>query len=86
MQGRRTKILDGNHLQATQHRIEELRTIWDAPLPGTALVVWDQMTQLVSDVFLTEDDHAQERSLIGEVLKTVTKEDLYWNHSSVRVV
>ncbi len=77
MRGRQTKILDGNHWQATQHRIEELRTIWDAPLPGTALVVWDQMTQLVSDVFLTEDGHAQERSLIAEVLETVTKDDLW---------
>ena len=77
VRGRRTKILDGNHLQATQHRIEELRTIGDALLPGTALVVWDQMTQWVSDVFLTEDGHAQERSLIGEVLETVTKDDLW---------
>ena len=86
LSGRRTRILDGNHLQATQHRLEELRTIWDAPLPGTALVVWDQMTQLVSDVFLTEDGHAQERSLIAEVLETVQPEDLYWNHSSMRIV
>ena len=86
VRSRRTKILDGNHLQATQHRLEELRTIWDAPLPGTALVVWDQMTQLVSDVFLTEDGHAQERSLIAEVLETVQPEDLYWNHSSMRIV
>ncbi len=77
VRGRESKILDGNHLQATQHRIEELRTMWDAPLPGTALVVWDQMTQLVSDVFLTEDGHAQERSLIAEVLETVKKEDLW---------
>ena len=77
VRGRRVKILDGNHLQASQHRIRELRTIWDAPLPGTALVVWDQMTQLVSDVFLTENGHAQERSLIAEVLETVTKEDLW---------
>ena len=48
--GRRVKILDGNHLQATEHRIAELRAMGDAPLPGTALVVWDQPTRLVSDV------------------------------------
>ena len=77
VRGRRVKILDGNHLQATEHRIAELRAIWDAPLPGTALVVWDQATRLVSDVFLTEDGHAQERSLLGEVLETITKNDLW---------
>ena len=75
--GRRVKILDGNHLQATEHRIAELRAIWDAPLPGTALVVWDQPTRLISDVFLTEDGHAQERSLLGEVLATVAKDELW---------
>ena len=75
--GRRVKILDGNHLQASEHRIAELRAIWDAPLPGTALVVWDQPTRLISDVFLTEDGHAQERSLLGDVLETVAKNDLW---------
>ena len=48
--GRRVKILDGNHLQASEHRLAELRAMGDAPLPGTALVVWDQPTRLVSDV------------------------------------
>lgn len=73
----RVKILDGNHLNATHHRIQELRTTWDAPLPGRALVVWDQATRLVCDVFLTEDGHAQERSLLSEVLKTAEKHDLW---------
>lgn len=77
VRGLRIKILDGNHLAATQHRIAELRTIWDAPLPGRALVVWDQITRLVRDVFLTEDGHAQERSLLKEVLETVEKHDLW---------
>lgn len=77
VRGRRVKILDGNHLQASEHRIAELRAIWDAPLPGTALVVWDQPTRLVSDVFLTEDGHAQERSLLRDVLQTVAKNDLW---------
>jgi len=37
LRGYRTKILDGNHFSATEHRIEELRTIGDAPLPGSAM-------------------------------------------------
>ncbi len=36
-----TKVLDGNSIAATQNRIAELRTIWDAPLPGRTLVAWD---------------------------------------------
>jgi len=77
VRGFRVKILDGNHLAATEHRIAELRTIWDAPLPGRALVVWDQVTRLVRDVFLTEDGHASERSLLDQVLETVERYDLW---------
>jgi hypothetical protein len=73
----RVKILDGNHLAATQHRITELRRIWDAPLPGRALVVWDQVARLIRDVFLTEDGHASERSLLDQVLDTVERRDLW---------
>jgi hypothetical protein len=73
----RVKILDGNHLAATQHRIAELRTIWDAPLPGMSLVVWDQSTRLVRDVFLAEDGHAHERSLLNDVLENVERNDLW---------
>jgi len=77
VRGRRVKILDGNHLAATEHRIAELRTIWDAPLPGRALVVWDQLTRLICNVALTECGHAQERSLLGEILETVEPHDLW---------
>jgi IS4 transposase len=75
--GKRVKILDGNYLQATQRRIAELRTMWDAPLPGRALVVWDQATRLVENVFLTEHGLASERSLLSEVLKTVAAGDVW---------
>src|SRR5262249_55510014 len=40
--GYRCRVLDGNHLSATEHRLEELRTTWAAPLPGKVLVVLDQ--------------------------------------------
>lgn len=77
VRGLRVKLLDGNHLSATEHRIAELRTIWDAPLPGRTLVVWDQTTRLVRDVFLTENGHAQERTMLPELLDTVEKSDLW---------
>ena len=75
--GYRTKILDGNHFSATEHRIEELRTIGDAPLPGKALVVLDPLLKLATHVFPCEDGHAQERSLFGQVLLCVEKGDLW---------
>jgi hypothetical protein len=75
--GYQIKVLDGNHLSATQHRLEELRHTWAAPLPGQALVVLDQQRMLITDVFLTEDGHAQERSLITQVLQHVGADDLW---------
>lgn len=75
--GRRVRIIDGNHLPATEHRIEELRHTWAAPLPGKALVVYDQALGLIREVFLTEDGQAQERSLLDRVLETVERDELW---------
>ena len=71
------KIIDGNHLAATEHRIEELRTIGSGPLPGLALVVLEPDRMLVSDVFPCEDGHAQERRILPQVLPTVEADDLW---------
>ena len=73
----RVRVLDGNQLAATEHRLEELRTTWAAPLPGRALVVLDPTSGLATHVFLTPDGHAQERSLLDEVLATVEPDDLW---------
>jgi len=59
LKGYRTRILDGNHLSATEHRIEELRGTWASPLPGKILVVLDPECMVASDVFPCEDGHAQ---------------------------
>ena len=75
--GYNVRILDGNHLSATEHRLEELRTTSAAPLPGKSLVVLEPETGLATDVFLTPDGHAQERSLLDEVLEIVQKRDLW---------
>lgn len=75
--GYHTKILDGNHLAATEHRIEELRVVSAAPLPGQILVVLDPQKMLVHDLFLCQDGHAQERSMLDGVLLTVQAEDLW---------
>jgi IS4 transposase len=75
--GFRAKILDGNHLAATAHRLEELRTTWAAPLPGQLLVVLDQELMLATDVVLCEDGHAQERSLLDEILAKVGAREVW---------
>jgi IS4 transposase len=77
LSGYRVKILDGNHLRRTQRRIGELRKLNAAPLPGQALVVLDPETRLVTDVFPCEDGHAQERSLLPQVLETVQANDVW---------
>jgi hypothetical protein len=77
LKGYHTKVVDGSHLEATEHRIEELRTTWAAPLPGQGLVVLDQPTMTVSDVLLCEDGQAQERSLLPDVLALVRPRDLW---------
>src|SRR4051794_11921086 len=65
------KILDGNHLAGTEHRLKELRAVGAGALPGHALVALDPQAMLVADVFPCEDVHAQERSLLDQVLGTI---------------
>jgi hypothetical protein len=77
LRGYRVRILDGNHLSGTEHRIEDLRTTWAAALPGKVLDVIDPETGLSTHVFLTEDGHAQERSLLDEVLAVLRERDLW---------
>ena len=75
--GYRIKIVDGNCLEASEHRIEELRAAKGRALPGKALVVYAPAQGLVTDVFPCENGHAQERSLFGALLKTVEAGELW---------
>lgn len=75
--GYRVRILDGNHLSATEHRLKPLRDTWAAPLPGKVLVVMDPELGVAADAFLTPDGHAQERSLLDDVLATVQERDVW---------
>ena len=75
--GYRPKLLDGNCIEASEHRLEELRKLAAGALPGKSLVVYDPVLRIPVDVFPCEDGHAQERSLLHEVLPTVTKKDLW---------
>jgi hypothetical protein len=74
--GYRVKVLDGNCLEATHHRIKPLRGIGAGALPGKSLVIYEPQWEMATDVFPCEDGHAQERSLLGAVLPTVQCRDL----------
>lgn len=61
--------LDGNHLASTEHRLAELRDTREGPLPGQSLALLDARRGLIVDLVPCEDGHAQERSLLPELLE-----------------
>ena len=75
--GYNVKLLDGNCIEASEHRIKELRLIASGALPGKSLVVYDPELRIPVDVFPCEDGHAQERSILNAVLATVNKKELW---------
>jgi len=75
--GYAVRVLDGNHLSATEHRLQPLRGTWAAPLPGRILVVLNPELGVAQDAFVTPDGHANERTLLDNVLATVGKQELW---------
>jgi hypothetical protein len=75
--GFRVKYLDGNCLEASEHRLEVLRDTSAGPLPGKSLVVFDPQWGIAIDVFPCEDGHAQERALLNEVADTIQPNDVW---------
>jgi hypothetical protein len=74
--GYRIKVLDGNCIEATEHRIRVLRDIASGALPGKSLVIYEPELEMATGVFPCEDGHAQERSLLSEVLPSVAARDV----------
>jgi Transposase DDE domain len=69
--GFEVQYLDGNHLAATEHRVAELRRTRQGPLPGQTLAILDAQRDLITELILCEDGHAQERSLLPELLERI---------------
>jgi IS4 transposase len=63
--GYTVRILDGDHLAATEHRLKELRTYGGGALPGQALVVYDPDWDMAINVIPWENGHTQERALLS---------------------
>jgi IS4 transposase len=75
--GYRLRIVDGNHLPATERRVAALRTVRAAARPGLALVVYDPATDLVVDLVPGEDAHAGERVLMPAVAAAASPGELW---------
>src|SRR5258707_3243749 len=75
--GYRVRILDGNHLAATQKRLKVIRGHSAGPLPVQSLAVLDPALMLVTELIPCEDAHTQERALIGQVSPLVQPDDLW---------
>ena len=55
LSGYRMRVLDGNVLAGTDHRLKPLRAWLNACLPGKSLVVYEPGLGLVTDLVLCED-------------------------------
>jgi hypothetical protein len=71
----RVRVLDGNHLAGTEHRIFELRRFRAAAMPGQALVFYDPQFGLMTNIIPCEDAYAQERSLLSQALECISRRD-----------
>jgi Transposase DDE domain len=77
LKGYEIRIIDGNHIAGTEHRLKVLREKSSAALPAQSLAVLDPQREMVIDIFPEEDAHAQERSIFPQVLETVKKQELW---------
>jgi hypothetical protein len=67
LKGYRVRIIDGNHLPASEKRLKPLRTFRSAALPRQSLVVSDPASPIVTDVVPCKDAHARAGELwIGD--------------------
>lgn len=75
--GWEVRIIDGNHLPATERRIGPLRGFRGAPLPGLSLVVYDPDRDQVVDLVPCEDGHASERGLVPAAFDSASSGQLW---------
>ena len=74
--GLRLKIVDGNYLAGTDHRLKVLRPHRAAALPGMAIAVQDHGTGLVTDLILSEDAYTNERAIALRLLPTFAPDEV----------
>ena len=75
--GYRVRVLDGNHLPASEKRVGPLRGQRAAALPGQALVLYDPVHDLVVDLVAGEDAHAGETTYVPPLVATAGPGELW---------
>jgi IS4 transposase len=77
LNGWRVRVVDGNHLPASEKRLAPLRGFRGGALPGQSLVVFDPDAGVVIDVVPCEDGHASERGLLAPLLAAAQPGELW---------
>jgi IS4 transposase len=77
LRGWRVRIVDGNHLPASEKRLAPLRGFRGAALPGHSLVVFDPDAGVVIDLVPCADGHASERGLLAPLLAASQPRELW---------
>ncbi len=77
LSGWRLRVLDGNHLPASEKRLLPLRGFRGAALPGHSLVAYDPDLGLVVDLVACEDAHASERAGVVPLLEDARSGELW---------
>jgi len=67
--GWQLRIIDGNHLPASDKRLSALRGLRGAALPGHTVVVYDPDSALVCDIVSCEDAYQSERVAAAELIE-----------------
>lgn len=76
LKGHRVKVIDGNHLTGTDHRLGVLREEGAAALPGVTVAVLDPDRGVIEDVVVAEDAYTQELKLFEPILQQVKPKDV----------
>lgn len=75
--GYKLRIIDGNYLARSERRIKELRDSNVASIPGMSMVVYDYATELITELRVDEDGHANERKLTPALWDIAQEGDLF---------
>ncbi len=63
------RIVDGNHLAGTHHRLLPLRELGAAALPGHTLSILNPHTEQIEDLLACEGAHANQRTMFDALLE-----------------
>lgn len=75
--GLRLRVLDGNYLAGTQHRLAPSRGDGAAALPGMSVALRDDRTGLLVRLACRADAYTNERALVDDLLGWAEADDLF---------